>query len=133
MEDERAEVECQFWPDFPQPPMRMTVLYRRWAKADIPAMARIRAREWGEFEYWMNRISGYLACTLNPGYALAPRTCYVAVEDSSVGGFAAGHLTERYACHGELQWINVIPERRGAGVASELLSQLAGWFVEQGA
>jgi ribosomal protein S18 acetylase RimI-like enzyme len=30
-----------------------------------------------------------------------------------------------------LEWINVIPERRGAGVASELLRLLAGWFVEQ--
>jgi len=43
----------------------------------------------------------------------------------------AGHLTRRHGCDGELQWINVIPERRGSGIASELLRLLAGWFVEQ--
>jgi len=46
-------------------------------------------------------------------------------------GFVAGHLTRRYGCQGELEWINVLPERRGAGIASELLRLLAGWFVEQ--
>ncbi len=96
-------------------------------------MARIRAREWGEPEYWKNRISRYLEGELNPQHALAPRICYVAVEESSLVGFAAGHLTRRYACNGELEWINVIPERRGTGVASELLRLLAGWFVQQGA
>jgi ribosomal protein S18 acetylase RimI-like enzyme len=43
----------------------------------------------------------------------------------------AGHLTRRYACDGELQWIYVIPKRRGSGIASELLRLLAAWFAEQ--
>jgi len=34
---------------------------------------------------------------------------------------------------GELEWINVILERRGTAVASELLRLLAAWFVEQSA
>jgi ribosomal protein S18 acetylase RimI-like enzyme len=54
----------------------------------------------------------------------------VAVIESTVVAFAAGHLTTRYACDGELEWINVIPESRGNGVGSELLRLMARWFVE---
>jgi ribosomal protein S18 acetylase RimI-like enzyme len=106
------------------------MLYRPSQAADIPAMAQIRAREWGSFDYWTNRIAGYLEGESNPQRALPPRTCYVAIDESSMVGFVAGHLTRRYGCEGELEWINVIPERRGAGIASELLRLLAGWFVE---
>jgi GNAT superfamily N-acetyltransferase len=109
----------------------IAVLYRQSENTDIPAMAGIRASEWGNLEYWKTRISQYLNGARSPHRALAPRTCYVAVEQSSVVGFVAGHLTRRYACQGELEWINVIPERRGTGVASELLRLLAGWFVQQ--
>ncbi len=94
-------------------------------------MAGIRAQEWGTQEYWKTRISGYLDCELHPQHALNARVSYVAVEDESVLGFIAGHLTRRYECDGELEWINVIPERRGSGVASELLRCLAAWFGEQ--
>ena len=48
-----------------------------------------------------------------------------------MAGFVAGHLTTRYACDGELQWINVTPESRGIGMASELLRWMARWFVDQ--
>jgi len=34
-------------------------------------------------------------------------------------------------CDGELEWINVVPERRGSGIAPELLRMLAAWFVAQ--
>ena len=50
-------------------------------------------------------------------HARGPRTCYVAANGGTFVAFAAGHLTSRYACDGELQWINVIPESRGIGVA----------------
>ena len=53
------------------------------------------------------------------------------IEAESLVGFIAGHLTRRYACDGELEWINVIPERRGSAVASELLHLQVAWFVEQ--
>jgi len=46
-------------------------------------------------------------------------------------GFIAGHLRRRYGCDGELEWINVVPECRGTGIASGLLRLLAAWFVEQ--
>src|SRR5438309_4709694 len=41
--------------------------------------------------------------------------------------------SRRFACDGELEWINVDQERRGTDVASELLRLLAAWFVEQNA
>lgn len=108
-----------------------TVYYRRADKSDIPAMARIRAAEWGSDEYWRTRISRYLDCELHPQQALMPRISYVSLEDHSLAGFIAGHLTRRYGCDGELEWINVIPECRGTGIASGLLRLLAAWFVEQ--
>jgi GNAT superfamily N-acetyltransferase len=108
-----------------------TIHYRLAEKADIPAMARIRAAEWETKEYWTVRISRYLSGEHHPQHALLPRVSYAAFEDDSLVGFIAGHLTRRYACDGELEWINVIPERRGSTVASELLCLLAAWFVEQ--
>jgi ribosomal protein S18 acetylase RimI-like enzyme len=96
-------------------------------------MARIRAADWGIEELWRVRISRYLNYEHHPRQALAPRAIYVAVDDNVVVGFIAGHLTRRHGCEGELQWINVIPERRGSGVAAELLRQLAAWFVAQNA
>lgn len=108
-----------------------TVLYRLADKSDIPAMAHIRVEEWETEEYWRARISRYMDCELHPRQALIPRVSYVALEDSALVGFIAGHLTRRYACDGELEWINVIPERRGSGVASALLRKLAAWFAEQ--
>jgi ribosomal protein S18 acetylase RimI-like enzyme len=109
----------------------MHVHYRQADKSDIPAMARIRAGEWGTEEYWRVRISRYLDRELHPQQALMPRVIYFALEGDSLVGFIAGHLTRRYACDGELEWINVIPERRGSAVASELLRLLAAWFAKQ--
>jgi GNAT superfamily N-acetyltransferase len=107
------------------------VLYRQVDKSDIPAMARIRAAEWGEEDYCTIRISQYLDCELHPRHALMPRVIYVALQGDSLVGFIAGHLTRRYACNGELQWINVIPARRRSGISSELLRRLGAWFTGQ--
>jgi aminoglycoside phosphotransferase (APT) family kinase protein len=46
-------------------------------------------------------------------------------------GYIGGHLTQRYDCDGELQYLYVAPRHRRKGIASELLSLLAGWFAEQ--
>jgi ribosomal protein S18 acetylase RimI-like enzyme len=107
------------------------VQYKKAEGSDIPAMARIRAAEWETEAYWNVRISRYLDCELHPQQALTPRVIYVASEGDSLLGLIAGHLTRRFGCDGELEWINVIPERRGSGIASELLRLLAAWFVEQ--
>lgn len=107
--------------------------YRLAEQSDVPAMARIRAAEWETEEYWNARISRYMNGELHPQQALMPRVNYVAVEGDSLLGFIAGHLTRRFACDGELEWINVLPERRGTGVAVELLRLLAAWFAAQNA
>jgi GNAT superfamily N-acetyltransferase len=109
----------------------MQVLYREAEKSDVAAMARIRAAEWETEEYWTARISGYMECKLHPQQALMPRVTYVALDGDSIVGFISGHLTRRYKCDGELEWINVIPERRGSGISSELFRRLAAWFVWQ--
>jgi len=100
---------------------------------DVPAMARIRALSWGDEDYWEARIGGYLAGEANPQSALAPRVAFVAVEGGRIVGLVAGHLSKRFDCDGELEWIDVVPERRGSGVAKALLARLAAWFAEQGA
>ena len=107
------------------------VLYREALESDIPAMARLRAITWGTEDYWTTRITAYMNRELHPQKALKPRVLYVAVENNSLVGMIAGHLTRRFDCAGELEWIDVVPERRGTGIASELLRHLAKWFVEQ--
>ena len=109
------------------------VQFRFLEKSDVPAMARVRALSWGTEDYWRTRITAYMDCELHPQHALIPRVGYVALESDSVVGLIAGHLTTRHACDGELEWIDVVPERRGSGIASELLRRLAAWFVEQNA
>jgi ribosomal protein S18 acetylase RimI-like enzyme len=104
--------------------------YRQANESDIPALAAIRAVEWGTKEYWIQRIGGYMRCELHPQQALKTRIVYIASENDSIVGFIAGHLTKRYECDGELQWINVIAQFTRAGVASQLLCLLAEWFVE---
>lgn len=107
------------------------VHYREATKTDIPAMARLRAASWGTEDYWNTRIAAYLASELDPRQALQPRVGYVAVEGDSVVGLIAGHLTRRHQCDGELEWIEVVAECRGTGVAAGLLGELAKWFVAQ--
>ena len=94
-------------------------------------MAQIRALTWGEGHSWRKAILAYMEGAADPQRALKSRIVLVAEEAGSIVGLIAGHLTRRYACDGELQWIDVVPERRGQGVAAELLRRLAEWFVEQ--
>lgn len=106
--------------------------YRQATETDLPSIARILS-DWQTEEYWNKRVSGYYHQELHPQKALLPRTMYVASASGSIVGFIAGHLTERFGCDGELQWINVIPQFRKTGIAVELLHLLAGWFVERNA
>jgi hypothetical protein len=69
-------------------------------------MAQIRSAEWGAEEYWKTRIERYMRGEHDPQKALKPRMLYVALQNSAVVGLIAGHLTRRYECDGELQWIN---------------------------
>ena len=103
--------------------------YRKARHSDIPTMAEIRAAVWGTEEYWRKRIFQYLTHKLHPRDALRPRASFVCVQHRRIVGLIAGHLTHRYGCEGELEWISVRPECRGRGIASELLCRLAKWFV----
>lgn len=99
----------------------------------VPGMAAIRAAEWGAAERWEQTIAAYLNGTHHPRHALPPRVCYVALRGATVAGFAAAHLTTRYGCHGEIQWVNVAPEFRRLGIASNLLRLLGQWLREHSA
>src|SRR5271169_5371910 len=104
---------------------------------DIAAMAAMRAQAWETAAYWEARIGRYLKGEHSPRQALPTRATFVAVDnagaDGKVVGFVAGHRTRRYACDGELQWINVDKEARGRGVAGTLLAAIAAWFFQQDA
>src|SRR5437660_412336 len=64
-------------------------------------------------------------CTVTP---LAPRVVLVAKGGEDIVGFIAGHLTRRFGCDGELEWLDVVEEARRSGVAGDLLRALATWF-----
>lgn len=108
-----------------------TALYREATIQDVSSLAKIRGDHIMEVKIWYNRILGYLEGTHNPQKALEPRIIYIASVNETIIGFVAGHLTHRYNCECELQWINVIEEFRRTGIASELLKWLANWFVEK--
>jgi len=107
------------------------VHYRQAIRSDSVAMARLWTESGGEGGAHADRMARYPAGEYHPQQALIPRVVYVACDGGAVAGYVAGHLTRRYACDGELQWILVDPEHRGTGVASELLRAFAGWFAEQ--
>jgi GNAT superfamily N-acetyltransferase len=101
--------------------------------SDISLMAVIRAREWETEAFWTNRIGAYLRGEHSPQQALPARAAFVALHGTQLVGFVAGHRTSRLACDGELQWINVVEERRGHGIAGQLMARIGAWFVEQDA
>jgi GNAT superfamily N-acetyltransferase len=101
---------------------------------DIPAMVDLRAREWETAAYWQTRITGYLRGELSPQKALPPRAAFVAEEpDLRIVGFVAGHLTRRFTCDAEIEWLNVAESHRGQGLAGQLIAAMAAWFISQNA
>ena len=111
----------------------MPITLRPVEPSDIPLMAAIRAREWGTETFWTGRIGLYLSGKHSPQQALPARAAFVALEETELVGFVAGHRTRRLGCDGELQWINVVEERRGQGIADRLMVKMGAWFVEQDA
>jgi ribosomal protein S18 acetylase RimI-like enzyme len=116
----------------------VTLDYREAVCADIPVMARLRTAEDPEYgfgeERLRERMLGYFERVHHPQHALMPRAIYVAHEPHeapALAGYIAGHLTRRFGCQGELQWMYVAPQRRGSEAATELLRMLAGWFASQ--
>lgn len=110
-------------------PAAQEVLYRPATLLDVSAIAQLRPEHWGHAPDWEIRIAAYLSGEYNPRGARLPRVAIVAEQDDEVIGFIAGHLTRRYHCDGELQWIGVSAAQRRQGVATEMLRELADWFA----
>jgi GNAT superfamily N-acetyltransferase len=79
------------------------------------------------------RMAAYLEGRHHPQQALSPRAAWIATEGAETIGYVAGHLTHRFGCDGELQYLYVAPPYRRNGVARALVTHLAAWFAEQGA
>ncbi len=79
------------------------------------------------------RMAPYLEGRHHPQQALPPRNGYVAVDGDRVVGYIAGHLTRRFACDGEVQYLYVAPDHRRSGIASELVRLQLHWFRQQNA
>ena len=97
-------------------------------------MASIRAQRWGTESYWQDRISRYLSGEHSPQQALTSRIAFVAINAENkqqIVGFIAGHLTRRYQCDAELEWIDTIDQHRRQGIAGALLKTMAAWFEQQ--
>jgi GNAT superfamily N-acetyltransferase len=103
------------------------VTYREATSVDVPAMEKCRRGD--RFAGHADpRMEAYLDGLHNPGQARAPRIAFVAESDGQVAGYIAGHLTRRFKCQGELQYLYVAPMHRRTGVASSLVGLLARWF-----
>jgi ribosomal protein S18 acetylase RimI-like enzyme len=107
--------------------------YREAHPSDVPAIVVMRADWGGDAERQGGRMARYLAGEHHPRHALRPRVMFVACDGHSIAGYIAGHLTRRFGCDGELEWIHVAPAYRGTGVAAELLRRLVAWFGARGA
>jgi ribosomal protein S18 acetylase RimI-like enzyme len=106
------------------------IVYRRAVEGDVAKLAPLRGDGLGDEKYWRKRIAGYLLGELHPQKALKERAILLAETEKAAVGFVAGHLTRRYVCDGELQWIDVLPEHQRRGIASRLIWWLAEWFAE---
>lgn len=106
--------------------------YRRAEPADVPALSLLPGQgESGDAAD--ERMLRYLLGEHHPQQALGPRVMWIALDRDLPVGYIAGHLTRRFDCQGELQYLYVLPSHRGGQPAAGLLRQLARWFVEQGA
>ena len=111
---------------------RNELTFREATVADVPSLMRSRAAdpEWGPAD---PRTALYLEGKHHPQYALPPRSVFAAWKGEFVVGYIAGHLTERFNCQGELQYLWVAIDHRRSGVANRLFQLQALWFVEQNA
>ncbi len=107
-----------------------SVSYREATPADVPEMVRCRVGD-PTFGPADPRMALYLERRHHPQHALEPRVIFVCLEEDSVIGYIGGHLTRRYDCDGELQYLYVVPPHRRKGIASELLALLTGWFTKE--
>jgi len=113
-------------------PSLTAVQYRQATTADVPGMVQCRLAD-PAAGVADPRMAAYLDGHHHPRQALLPRVAFVALVGTTVVGYIGGHLTRRYQCDGELQYLFVAPQYRRTGIASELLRLLAPWFAHEGA
>ena len=113
-------------------PSLTSVQYRQATTADVLGMAQCRLGD-PAAGVADPRMAAYLDGHHHPQQALPPRVAFVALVGTTVVGYIGGHLTRRYQCDGELQYLFVAPQYRRTGIASELLRLLARWFAHEGA
>jgi GNAT superfamily N-acetyltransferase len=106
--------------------------FRTASGSDVPAMARSRQAD-PDAHSADSRMEAYFNRTHHPQGALRPRIGLVATAGDEVIGYIAGHLTRRFDCDGEVQYLFVAPPYRRMGVARRLLELLADWFSAEGA
>ena len=108
------------------------VTYRIATADDVPAMVsgRLEDPSAGPAD---DRMAAYLRGSHHPQHARAPRVAFIAVSDDRVVGYIAGHLSKRFDCEAELQYLYVASDWRRRGIATALLDHLARWFAIQGA
>jgi len=109
-----------------------SVIVRIATAADVPALTGIREHD-AEAGPADSRMAPYLRGRHHPHLALPQRAAYLAECRGGVAGYIAGHLTRRYNCEGEVQYLYVAPSWRRSGVGTVLLQRLAAWFLEHGA
>jgi GNAT superfamily N-acetyltransferase len=73
-------------------------------------------------------MAAYLMGSHHPTGALEPRVAFVAEADGETIGYIGGHLTRRFDCDGELQYLYVAEAHRRSGVGAQLFERLAAWF-----
>jgi GNAT superfamily N-acetyltransferase len=95
-------------------------------------MGRLRERSGWAGGADAERIRRYLLGTHHPQQARLQRAAFVAESGRTLVGFIAGHLTTRFGCAGELQWMLVDPAQRGGQAAGKLLGEMAEWFAHAG-
>lgn len=106
------------------------ISYREATPHDVPGLETMRQPDLdaGPAD---PRMAVYLRREHHPQKALMPRVMYLAESPDGPIGYVGGHLTERYGCEGEVQYLYVSPEHRRLGVATELLRMVMSWFGER--
>ena len=97
---------------------------------DVADIATMFSSKWRRPEFWERQILQYLSGRHSPERALETRMAFVALRCDRIVGLAAGHLTRRFGCQGELQWIRVA-QGEDSALYKQLFAIIANWFAHE--